>query len=1084
MADIVSFGYWVRRRRRQLDLTQANLARLVSCSLSMLRKIEYDERRPSRSLAGLLADHLAIEESQRDAFLQMARGHFVANRPKPREMEVSLFPTEAGLDQADEDRPTFVGRERQLKQLHQHLDKALDGQGQMVFVLGEAGQGKTSLLLEFARQAMTIRPDLLVAGGRSDISADLGDPLLPFRDILRLLVGDVENAGMRALIRQDLVDRLGRALPVTLDVLLNHGPHLFETLIPLAPLEARLSRGFPPQLDRQLGGRLRALQAKHSTATALERHQDRLFEEISTTFSALAHRQPLLLLLDDLHWADMSSLGLLGHLALRLRRSPILMVASFRPEDLLQKQQAAGQDQQRVHPLSDLLHESQRQFGRNRIDLNRAAGEEALEFINALLSAEGMVIDDRFAERLARLTGGHPLFAIELLRDMKERGDLIQHDGGQWRQGESLTWERFPARVEGVIEKRVGRLEPGLLDLLTVGSVQGETFYAEVIAQVRRAEVEQVTHWLSADLDRQHRLVREEGVRPVAGGRLSQYRFRHQLIQKYLYGRLAEAERSYLHEAVGQALEAQLVDRVQTSELPAAQLAHHFEQAHSRVKAATYWLQAGQNAVRVIAYDEAAAHFERGLAGLAALAGDREIDRLAFELTLALASASWNSGRVAVAFSTAEKAVEIARLLEDPVALARAALAYDGPSWRLGVSRASSEQYAREALLAFEDEESGLRVRLLVNLARILMASSEEEELRETVERAIQMARRVGDSVALYDALRISAQIDRRPANTFVRLEAVDELIATARAIGDQERLADALDLYIYDHLELGHIELVDEAIAAQRRVVEEIRQPFQLHVAATFRTMRAILRGDFAAAARLANEAADLSQQIGVAEFDGILGVQMFTIRREQGRLPEVASLLKLLIANTPASASWQPGLALLYCTLDQREECRAVFEALAVDDFAAVPKDSLWAGALAYLSEVCAYLGDARRAERLYELLLPYDGRTVVVGAATVCFGAAARYLGLLATTMAAWTAAERHFEEALALDAQIGARPWLAHTQYQNAAMLLTRGRATDLSRADALLADALATAQELELGLLADQVAQLKARFEIA
>ena len=1085
MEHYVSFGYWVQRRRKLLDMTQADLAGKVNCSLSMLRKIERDERRPSEQLAELLAEQLAIEESQRGLFLQMARGQYAPDLPDPNKIGGTLYQAQAEISQQQEDLAPFVARKGELEQLHAHLEQAMDGQGRMVFIAGEAGRGKTSLLYEFARQAMTARPDLIVAGGSSDVYTGLGDPLLPFRDIFRLLAGDIENAGMRGIINRDLADRLARVIPVSTEILLDHGPHLIDTLVPGPVLETRLAQSLPQgQNSTGLLVRLHDRRARLSLSSDHELQQDRLFEEISSTLNALARQQPLLLMLDDLHWADTSTAGLLGHLAMHLQQNPILIIGSFRPEDLAQGRGPDERGTQTPHPLQEILSESQRQFGQNRIDLDHLDPSEELDFVNALLDADDNDFGDDFRKRLAHLTEGHPLFVVELLRDMKERGDIIQGSDGRWRESEPMSWEHFPARVEGVIEKRIGRLPNDLRDLLTVGSVQGETFFAEVIAQVRQVDARELTRRLSADLDRQHRLIREQGVKRAGTERLSQYQFRHHLFQKYLYGRLAAAERMYLHEDVGNALEALYVGSTGTDDVPAAQLARHFQEARLGVKASKYLLLAGQNAVRLTAYDEAATHFERGLELLEDLARTPDIKRLEVDLSLALANAYWHGGHLANAFSAYETSIDIARALNEPEVLARAVLAYEEPRWRLNLDAGPSQQYVREALTALGDEERGLRVRLLVSLSRALLTAGEQEGLRATIDQALQIARRIDDPVALCDALRIRAQVDRRPETTADRLAAVEELIATAKSIGDQERLGDALDLYVYDLLELGHIDRVDKAIAAQKRAAEEIKQPLQLHIAAVFQTMRAIMRGEFEKAERLANEAAEISRQIGLAEMDGILGIHMFTIRWEQGRLNEVAPILKLYEASHPASASWRPGLALIYRTLDLRDECQAIFEELVSEEVAFVPQDSLRVASLAYLTEVCAYLGDAERAAILYELLLPYDGRTVVVGGATACYGASGRYLGMLATIMSDWPTAERHFEGALELDARMGARPWLAHGQCEYAAMLLARGRGADRQRALVLLDQALAAAQEMGMAYLVQKVTALQAQYELA
>ena len=159
-----------------------------------------------------------------------------------------------------------------------------------------------------------------------------------------------------------------------------------------------------------------------------------------------------------------------------------------------------------------------------------------------------------------------------------------------------------------------------------------------------------------------------------------------------------------------------------------------------------------------------------------------------------------------------------------------------------------------------------------------------------------------------------------------------------------------------------------------------------------------------------------------------------------------------------------------LIYTELGRTQEARAEFEHLAQHDFTDLARDSLWMASVSYLADVCTALGDAARAATLYQLLLPYAERTIVVSNAVACYGAAARYLGALAATQAHWEEAAQHFEDALVMNARMDARPWLAHTQYQYASMLLMRDQADDRTKARALLRTALATARELGMRAL--------------
>lgn len=238
---------------------------------------------------------------------------------------------------------------------------------------------------------------------------------------------------------------------------------------------------------------------------------------------------------------------------------------------------------------------------------------------------------------LYRQTRGHPLFTVELLRGLQQRGDLVRDPEGRWVEGADLDWETLPARVEAVIAERIGRLPQPLRAALRVASVEGETFTAEVVARVQAADGREVVRHLSSELDRRHRLVRTQTIQRLGSQRVSLYRFRHYLFQKYLYDSLDQAERAYLHEDVGNVLQELYRDR--TSEI-AVRLAWHFQEAGMAERAIHYLHLAGERAMQLSAYQEAIAHLTRGLALLTTLpdAGhkERRLERARLELALQL----------------------------------------------------------------------------------------------------------------------------------------------------------------------------------------------------------------------------------------------------------------------------------------------------------------------------------------------------------------------------------------------------------------------------------------------------------------
>jgi DNA-binding SARP family transcriptional activator/predicted ATPase len=535
----------------------------------------------------------------------------------------------------------FVARERELAQLGGFLNLALAGQGRVVFITGEAGSGKTALIQEFTRRAQDAHPDLVVASGKCNAHTGVGDPYLPFREILKLLTGDVEAPWTAGAMTREHALRLWNTLPLAAQVLVDAGPDLIDTFVPATALAERAVScvQWPDGVDWLT--RLDELVKHRGVGTgAPSPHQSALFGQYTRVLQTLAQQVALVLVLDDLQWADASSICLLFHLGRQLAGSRILIVGAYRPEEV-----ALGRGGER-HPLEPVVNEFQRHFGDIAVNLDQAEGRE---FVEAFLDSEPNRLGLPFREMLHRQTRGHSLFTIELLRGMQERGDLVQDQEGRWVEGRALDWETLPARVEAVIAERVGRLAESLQETLRVASVEGEVFTAEVVAQVQAASEQEIIRRLSGELSRQHRLVAAQSRQRAGSQCLSHYRFRHFLFQKYLYSRLDPVERAHLHEVIGNQLEALYQERVAAGEAlelgaqfpPVAEgataLARHFQAAGILDKAAEYRLHAGIRAQLLSASEAAVAHFNQGVALLEALpdSPERAVQELRLQNALA-----------------------------------------------------------------------------------------------------------------------------------------------------------------------------------------------------------------------------------------------------------------------------------------------------------------------------------------------------------------------------------------------------------------------------------------------------------------
>jgi adenylate cyclase len=501
--------------------------------------------------------------------------------------------------------PVFVARARELRRLDRFLDAALAGQGQVCFVSGEAGSGKTALLTEFARRAQARHPDLVAALGQGDAQTGIGDPYLPFREVLRQLTGDSDAERSRAISPEN-ASRLRKLVTVSGRVLVEIAPDLVGLFVPGAGLAIKAAKttadkaGWLAELQK-MGQRPGPTEALGGSGL----DQNLVFEQYTRFVTTLAEKKPLLLILDDLQWADPSSLALLFRLGRRTGQSRILLVGTYRPEEVAQER-AGGR-----HPLEKVIAELKRYQGEVELSVDQVDEAERRGFVDSFLDSEPNALDEGFRLALLQHTHGHALFTVELLRAMQERGDLVRDAQGRWTTGPELNWQALPARVEGVIEERIGRLAEELRAVLTVASVEGEEFTAEVVAQVRGMETRDLVPRLSEDLQKEHRLVRAQGLRRLEARRLALYRFQHNLFQKYLYNGLDAVERPYLHEDVGNVLEALYGEQVDEV---AVQLARHFEEAGVADKAVRYLQRSGELAAMRYANEEAVAHFSRALA--------------------------------------------------------------------------------------------------------------------------------------------------------------------------------------------------------------------------------------------------------------------------------------------------------------------------------------------------------------------------------------------------------------------------------------------------------------------------------------
>jgi tetratricopeptide (TPR) repeat protein len=506
-----------------------------------------------------------------------------------------------------------------------------------------------------------------------------------------------------------------------------------------------------------------------------------------------------------------------------------------------------------------------------------------------------------------------------------------------------------------------------------------------------------------------------------------------------------------------------------------------------------YAARAGERAARLLAYEEAADHYAQALAALDVLEAQRDgadvpavaRDEQRCSLLIGLAEAKNGAGQPDEARAEFRRAHAVARSLlgrcdrqTAASLLARAALGIAGQRPTAVRVDTAVLGLLEESRRAFDGWDHPLHACVLTRLATELFVDRDTARTRRRTlsAEAVAMARRLNDVPALAVALRGRHLSLWEPENLSERLTIADESLAVAETSGDKVSIAWGHMHRLADRLELGDVMAVNSEIAELDRLAEELRVPLFRSAVLIYRAMQALLGGQFEDGVTLAQQACGIGQHAGGDNSMLYLGQQLFLLRREQGRLAELEDAITTFVQRFPQFPGWRVGLATLYGDLGRESEARREFECFAQAGFANVPRDMSWTIVVGLLAELCARFGDARRAQALYEILVPYAGRAVVTGNAVACLGAINRYLALLAATMGRDADAASYFEDALAMNERMGAVTFLAHTQYEYANMLAARGREPE--RAAALLARAHETAETLGMTPLLNAARALK------
>ncbi len=868
------------------------------------------------------------------------------------------------------ERAPFVGRDAEFSHLRTALVELRDGCGGICLIAGAAGVGKSRLVGELLASSEGREHTVLV--GRCLEGGDV--PYWPWIEMIRCHMRTADPEGLLA----------GGAIS------------------DLACLVPALGTGET--------GRILVSDSDPDLARL------RLFDAIGRFLEGIAVAQPPILVIEDLHWADVASLRVLQALAARVAVLPALVILTMRDE--------AADTNARV---VDMLATLERDDRFTTLRLGGLPESPARELVAELVRSP---IPPAVVGQIVEVSEGNPFFIEQTLRHLTEQAPL--GSAAAW-------WSRFsagqldpPASVALVFERRVRRLSKTCRHLLDAAAVIGVESDEDVLACTLGVEAEALAAPLGEAI--------AAGVLHELPDRPGVYRFGHTLMRLALYDLQSAPMRRRRHKAVAEAIE--LLRDVREA-LP--DLAYHLCQAVPTVpaeRAIDVALLAAQRAEAQLAYESQAEQYRRAWS-LARASNVPGVRRRCAELAVRRAETLQKAGDGVAASVAFREAVRDARESDTPVWLARAALGMS-TLWELDAPDVQS--HIEEALAGIGDTDLRLRTRLLARLAVVLYPLPDSRKRCEQLcEEALANARRIGESRLLGQTLSDLLAGQWYPYNLAAQAEVCEELTSVAGVSGDRELLASALGWQVVVALGGGNIGLARRQVATLVDLAAELRQPTHQWCGTYLSATIKLLLGDLEEAERRSVQAFAIGETCSPNAARRIHAAQILTIRREQNRLGELLPALQR--PDHPHADILMWTLPHFLVEADRPHEAHEAYVRALARGIDAMPGDNsrnLRLMTLGAMAHACAALRETQTAAELYARIAPHVERWSVAGWGNVCYGLMANGAGALATCLRRWSEAEHHFQFAIAEYERVGAEVALARSLHLYAEMLIERDR----------------------------------------
>ena len=895
----------------------------------------------------------------------------------------------------------FVGRRAELARLGSLLRDSRDGNGRLVTVVGEAGIGKTRLVAEIANIATEHGFCVLWS---QMIEDPVAPPYTAWLLALRGYLQQVDDDTLRS--------ELGSGATFVADIL--------------------------PELRDRL-----ALAPSHQATESEGAARFQLYDSVSRLLLAVAKRQPLMLLFDNLHLADQSSLSLLEYFARQLTGSSALVIGAYRSGE-----GAADSPFERTLATLNGIADSE------QIELGGLTRDEVGELLRAALAKVAPTLIDTVHTR----GDGNPLFTCQVATNLSR-----QLDGpGQASTDGVLA---IPNSLGEVISARLATVPSDVLEILRTAAVLGRDFDARLLSLVSETESDSTSTLMQVAAD--------SGLVDYRGP--GRYRFVHALFREALYGGLSSEQRLRQHRAAATCLSERYRD---AADSPVAQLAYHWFEASRGgfdPEAITWCHRAAEVAINKRAYGEAIVQIERALALLDL--GEDEDPELQFELLSALGAAQYQAGQQGLSNLAWLRAAWLARQQTWPVRLANAVLQWQYIRASTGLSHGSSVPLHDAALDMLPDDADALRTRLMASKSLAYRYRNEHELAYATLDEALRLARNIGEPEVIFDCLIKAFYLFAPAYNAPTRLAMLEEAVTLAPHTGREEHLLLASAALFWPLSSLGRIDDMRARLDELAEQADAARHNFWRQLVAGFRVELAILEGRWGEALTLARKSLEQGALEGATGVEGRFGFQVFTVYRALGSLDAIGPVLSRLANAEGDTRTWLPGLCVLHHELGHRAETIDALEKLG--DLQDLIVDDLYETTLVYLVDACTWLGDRTRCRQLYDLLEPYRGFNLTLLGA-IAHGAASGHLAKLARVLRREASARELFEEALDLNESMGAPPILANTRADYAELLLKSELENDRARGRKLLSQARNDAERFKMRSLLRRIDSLAAK----